>query len=305
MTSLFSFRSKEYTLFCILCRVKRTFASKVSFIEHTTLAPLNRVPSVCPPSARLNPLLVNESQVSKPKIKSTIESAASQLRTLVLATDEGTLLGSEETLIAKLGVSRATVRQVARLLEREGLLHVRRGISGGYFATRPDLHTIETAVSTYLEMVHTESEDITVVASALWIEVLRRAARSRTAKSKALAQEYLEKLRTMRLDASFDDVLEIEQESRKAIFELVHTPYIELIFQINIAFAQRRFPPGGVPRPGAKDEIESHREFVREWRHAKQLEFESIADGDPEFAAMAARHARKLWHRRIWNHDTQ
>src|SRR5260370_9564489 len=193
-----------------------------------------------------------------PKIKSTLDSAAAQLRSIVLATREGTLLGSEEALIAKLGVSRATVRQVARLLEREGLLHVRRGINGGYFATRPDLHTIETAVSAYLEMLHTESEDVTVVASVLWIEVLRRAARTRTPESKALAEKYLERLRALRLDASFQDVLIIEQESRKAIFDLIHSPYIELIFQINIAFAQRRFSPAV-----AKDQTEAHREFVR------------------------------------------
>jgi hypothetical protein len=43
---------------------------------------------------------------------------------------------------------------------------------------------------------------------------------------------------------------------------------------------------------------------VRAWRSAKLLELESIADGDPELAMMAARHGRNLWHRRIWNHDT-
>ena len=74
-------------------------------------------------------------------------------------------MGSEETLIAKLGVSRATVRQAARLLEREGFPRVRRGINGGYFAARPDVRTIEKAVSSYLEMVHTKPEDITVIAS--------------------------------------------------------------------------------------------------------------------------------------------
>ena len=237
--------------------------------------------------------------MSTPKSKSTIDVAAAQLRSIVLSAEEGALLGSEETLLAKLGVSRATVRQVARLLEREGLLLVRRGINGGYFAARPDLRTIETTVSAYLEMLHTESEDVTVIASVLWVEVLRRAARSKTAESKALAEKYLEKLTALRLDASFHDVLLFEQDSRRAIFDLVKSRYIELIFQINTAFAQRRFAP-----PSEKDDTDAHREFVRAWRSAKLLEFESIADGDPELASMAARHARNLWHRRIWNHDT-
>ena len=233
-----------------------------------------------------------------PKSKSTIDSAASQLRSIVLSAEEGVLLGSEETLVARLGVSRATTRQVARLLEREGLLRVRRGINGGYFAARPDLHTIEATVSAYLEMLHTESEDVTVIASVLWVEALRRAARKRTAESKALAEEYLQRVRALRLDASFEDVLLIELESRKAIFDLIKSRYIELIFQINIAFAQRRFPA-----TGAKDDTDAHREFVRAWRHAKQLEFESIAEGDAELAMLAAQHGRNVWHRRIWNHD--
>ena len=237
--------------------------------------------------------------MSTPKLKSTIDVAASQLRSIVLAAEDGALLGSEETLIARLGVSRATVRQVARLLEREGLLKVRRGINGGYFAARPDIRTIETTVSAYLEMLHTEAEDATAIASVLWVEVLRRAARIRSHESKALAERYLHAVRALRLDASFHDVLRIEQDSRKAIFELVKSPYIELIFQINTAFAQRRFVP-----PSDSDDTVSHREFVRAWRGAKLLELESIADGDPELAMLAARHSRNLWHRRIWSHDT-
>jgi GntR family transcriptional repressor for pyruvate dehydrogenase complex len=234
-----------------------------------------------------------------PKLKSTIEAAASRLRSIVLGTQEDSLLGSEEELIAKLGVSRATVRQVARLLEREGLLRVRRGIKGGYFAGRPNLHTVETTVSAYLEMVHTEPEDVTVIASVLWVEVMRRAARTKTAKSTALAEKYLERVKDLQLGASFNDILLIEQESRQAIFELVNTPYIELIFHINTTFAQRRFAPNA-----ERDNTEAHREFVRAWRSTKILEFESIAEGDPELAMMAARRARRVWHRRIWNHDT-
>ena len=194
--------------------------------------------------------------------------------------------------------SRATVRQVARLLEREGMLRVRRGINGGYFAARPDLSTIETTVSAYLDMIHTEAEDVTAIASVLWVEVLRRAAHVRTKEAKALAEKYLEKAKAVRDKASFEDIRHIELESRKAIFDLVRSPYIELIFQINTAFAQRRFKP-----QSERDDTDAHREFVHAWRNAKVLELESIASGDPELATMAARHARNIWHRRVWNHD--
>lgn len=97
---------------------------------------------------------------TKTKPKSALDEAASRLRSIALTAKEGGLVGSEETLIAKLGVSRATVRQAARLLEREGFLRVRRGINGGYFAARPDVRTIEKAVSSYLEMVHTNQHRV-------------------------------------------------------------------------------------------------------------------------------------------------
>jgi GntR family transcriptional regulator, transcriptional repressor for pyruvate dehydrogenase complex len=238
--------------------------------------------------------------VSKRNSTSTLDSAVSRLRSTAFATGEGNLLGSEESLIAQLGVSRATVRQAARLLEREGLLRVRRGINGGYFAARPDVQTIATFVSAYLEVLHTEPEDATAIASVLWVEAMRRAAKVRSSAAKALAEKYLEMVRSVPVDASFDDVLNIEQESRKAIFDLINGRYIELVFQINTTFARRYFP---VP-PASNDNSDAHREFVRAWRKSKQLELDSIADGDQELAVMAARHSRTLWHRRLWNHDS-
>jgi GntR family transcriptional repressor for pyruvate dehydrogenase complex len=235
----------------------------------------------------------------KTKPKSALDGAGSRLRAVVLAAKEGVLVGSEETLVAKLGVSRATVRQAARLLEREGFLRVRRGINGGYFAARPDVNTIEKTVSAYLEMVHTKPEDITVIASVLWVEVLRRAAQMKTPESKALAEKLMERVSALKPEASFHDVLSVERDSRTALFDLIESRYIELIFQINVEFSKKRFAP-----PSMKDDTKAHREFVGAWRSAKMLECQSILQGDPELAMLAARRSRNEWHRRLWNHDT-
>lgn len=226
--------------------------------------------------------------------RSTIEAAAAQFRTRALAAAEGALLGSEDTLVQALGASRATVRQVARLLEREGLLKVRRGINGGYFAARPDVDTIEQAVSSYLATLDMDAQDVTTIASVLWVEVLRKAAGVRTEAARAMAGEFRERVAAVRADAPFSEIVQVEQESRTAIFELIKARYIELIFQINVAFAQKRF--------AASREMEAgeHRAFVHAWRNAKLMELEAIADGDPELGMMAARHSRTLWHQRVW-----
>jgi DNA-binding FadR family transcriptional regulator len=56
----------------------------------------------------------------------------------ILQKEEGAFLGSEDELVAKLGVSRPTFRQAARLLEYQQVLRIRRGWHGGFFGARPD-----------------------------------------------------------------------------------------------------------------------------------------------------------------------
>lgn len=226
--------------------------------------------------------------------RSTIEAAAAQFRALSLAAQDGALLGGEDTLVAALGISRATLRQAARVLEREGLLRVRRGINGGYFAARPDVRTIEQAVSAYLVTLDMDAQDATTIASVLWVEVLRKAADLRSEAARRMAADFRARVCVVRADAPFSEILQLEQESRTAIFELIKARYIELIFQINVAFAQKRFD--ATPEMDADEQ----RQFVHAWRNAKLMELQAISDGDPELGMMAARHIRTLWRQRIW-----
>ncbi len=236
---------------------------------------------------------------TKARTRTTIDDAARRFRELVHNTAPGAPLGNEEELIARLGVSRATVRQVARLLEREGLLLVKRGIHGGYFSARPNLDTIESSVSSYLEMLDTDVHETTVIGSALWVEVLRKAASIRSTEIPALMQPLRERVAALQPDSGFDEILQLEKDMRAVIFGLISSRYIELIFQINLFFARRRFPTN----PGDLDGTPYHREFVHIWRNAKLLEIDAITAGDPESAALAGRHSRKLWYRRVWGED--
>ena len=233
--------------------------------------------------------------MEKRSSKPAIEAAATHLRAISMEAEDGAFLGSEEALLQTLGFSRSTVRQVARLLEQEGLLRVKRGISGGYYAARPDARTIERVVSSYLESVHFEAEEVTIVASALWVEVIRRASLVRNDTSRALADRFRRRVIAMKPTATFAEVRKVEIESQKAIFTLVESRYIELIFDINIAFASR-----GFSSPSLGDIGEYHRDFVRRWREAKLLELAAIGEGNVELGLMAARYVRSLWHKRIW-----
>jgi len=224
-----------------------------------------------------------------------LAAAADRLRALVLAAEDGAQIGSEEALVARLGYSRSTLRQVARLLEREGLLRVRRGINGGYFAARPEPGTVEATVSAYLEALHVGVEDATVIASALWVEVVRKAAAADPARAQHTAEALRQRVAALRSDATFAEVRALEHDCRTAIFRLADCRYIELIFDINTALANRT-----LSSPTEADDSVAHREFVRAWRDARLMELAAIAAGDTELGAMAARHLRNLWHRRVW-----
>jgi len=237
--------------------------------------------------------------MSSRRSKANIDTVAANLRTIIWSAEEGDLLGSEEDLVTMLGVSRPTVRQVARLLEREGLLLVRRGINGGYFAARPSVEVIESSVSAYLQMVESDDEELSEIAAALWVVVARRAAAAASGETRALMEALRSRVLTLTDDAGFDDMLAIEEECRKAIFQLIRSPYIELIFHINRTFAIKRFPM----RPSDLDGTPQHAEFIHAWRRAKLMEIEAIADGDVRVTELAARHARNLFHHRLWGHD--
>ena len=231
----------------------------------------------------------------KRSANSNLESVKGRFAKIVLAAKDGALLGSEEFLIGELQVSRSTLRQVARLLEREGLLKVKRGINGGYYGSRPDEKTIQTAVGAYLDTLDMRYEDVTVVASVLWVEVLRRAASVQNDAARKLVERHRQRVLDVDPQATFHQVVEVETASREAIFELIKSSYIQLIFHINMAFSEGRFPLAST-----LDGTPEHRDFVRAWRQAKLMELDAIADGDVELGMMAARHIRNIWHQRFW-----
>jgi DNA-binding FadR family transcriptional regulator len=225
-----------------------------------------------------------------------LQTAAARLRSLSLAAADGDLLGGEDALIASLGFSRSTVRQAARLLEREGLVRVKRGPAGGYFACRPDVTTIEMSVSAYLETLDVEFKDISNIASALWVEAVRKATTHGGDRARELADRLIDQVEAMPDTASFTMVRSLEQETRSAIFALADSRYVELIFNINTAFGLRAFAAATAP---ASDEGAEHLAFVQAWRRAKTMELTAVGGGDEELAVLAARHARKVWDQRI------
>lgn len=226
-----------------------------------------------------------------------MQIASERLRQVVLASADGAFLGREDDLLHRLECSRATLRQVARLMEREGLLEVRRGSNGGYFGKRPDAGTIEATVGAHLETLDVDIVDTFVIASALWVETMRKATAASEDERLQTAARLGRQLADMRPDATFEELRELEFRIREEVFALARSDYIRLIFDINAAYAWRWL--GTRHKRPVTDA-----RFLRTWCDAKQMELFAIACGDADLAAMAAGHSRKLWQDRLNRGDS-
>ncbi len=227
--------------------------------------------------------------MSKSSSSPRLEAVRIRLRERVLAAANGALVGSEETLVKELGASLSTVRQAARLLEGEGLLRVKRGINGGYYGSRPDENTIRATVSDYLGTLDAAHEDVNAVAAVLWVEVLRRAATLNNAAARKFAEVHRRAVLELAEEAPLAKVIELEATIHEGIFELIDSPYIQLIFRINATFSRRHY--GSAPG----DLV--NREWVRAWQDAKLMELGAVAEADVQLAIMAARYLPQVWER--------
>lgn len=225
--------------------------------------------------------------------RANVNTVANRLRELSKDAEDKQFLGSEEDLVTSIGAARATIRQAARLVEREGFLFVRRGMNGGYFAARPDPDLIE-ATASYLDMEEVTIEDVTYISSLLWVDVMRKACSLKTDQARQVAQQWQRRIIKVRPSTAFTEVIAIEQELRIAMFNLTKARYIELIFNINSTFARKRYVIDELTAPRSDD-----RQFVRKWRDSKLVEFQAIIDGDARVGVLAARFSRAIWDNRF------
>ncbi|MCB2077961.1 MAG: GntR family transcriptional regulator [Novosphingobium sp.] len=234
--------------------------------------------------------------MSKSEVRISIETATGRLRKLVLGQPDGALIGGEEDLIAAIGCSRNTIRQSARMLEREGLLKVRRGKKGGYFGTRPDVGTIEEMFATYLDLIKIDRYDAVIMASALWVEAMRKAALRSREEIESVVLPVKKTIEALTGDEPFETIRDIELGFQSDLFDLSDSAYIKAIFEINVAYSRRAYDSAPLG-----DDTSEHQSFTSNWREAKLLEIGALIQRDPELAAIAAKYSRKIWNRRVRN----
>lgn len=222
---------------------------------------------------------------------SGIDLTARKLRQLALGVENGALLGSEQDLTTELGTSRETLRQAARLLEREGVLKVRRGLKGGYFAARPGINSIQHAIRACIETFDMNPDTLSIVDAAIWEEAVHKLATARPESTHALAERFQNKLIELPDHASPQGIIEFEREWRLAVFDVINSSYLRFLFDVNVeCFRAKPF--------WYSLKVEDTREcqlLMRSWRLGKQMELKGIVTGDWVLVMTAVGYLRDFW----------
>jgi DNA-binding FadR family transcriptional regulator len=117
------------------------------------------------------------------------ELVAAHLRELIVAGElrDGDEIPREADLIEQFGVSRPSVREALRVLETEGLVHIRRGNVGGAVVRRPTAASAAYHLSLTLRVNEVTHEDL--AAARLAIEPICAALAANRSDRQAIADE--------------------------------------------------------------------------------------------------------------------
>ena len=206
--------------------------------------------------------------------------AAQKLRQLILEREDGALLGSQRDLVQMLGIGRVTLKQVARLLEHENLLVVRRGINGGYYGARPNTETVERAVATYLQLRGSHFENTLDAGPMLAAEIGRLAALSH--KDESVRAEIKALIEKFDATPSLDEpagIFELEQNFSELLYKLAESPFVELMSRVHTRLFFDEKTQGFFR--GSDD--------VLEWRNSRQQILKAVLADNAELAVALKR----------------
>lgn len=174
------------------------------------------------------------------KKASLIVRTTEALRERIFAVPEGERIGSLHELARSLEVGIVTLQQVARVLEHEGLLEVRRGPGGGYYGARPDAAALERGLHAYMRMNPTSYEEALDMTSLLFNELATAAARCTDAGLRARLATLAERLPGC---VTMMDCGRFEMEFQELLFRMVRRPLFEMLTRVTLHYSTAHTAP--------------------------------------------------------------
>lgn len=223
-----------------------------------------------------------------------VRQVARALRADVLRHAEGDLIGSEEDLLRRYGVSRPTLRQAAGLLSQEQLLRVKRGVGGGYIAARPSADAVAHVTAIYLQTRNTTAEEIIRSSEPISVEMARLAAHSHDAAATAALRAFVEQERRLDLDAQsrefskvgYREFLRTQREFGRLLGALSENRVLELFLEVVYTFA--------AGMRGEGDVYINRPERIAQYRALRLRMAEAILERDEEIVLVTARRSAAM-----------
>ena len=211
--------------------------------------------------------------------RSSVRRVADAIRRDALERNEGELLGSEDELILRYGVSRPTLRQAAALVAQENLLVVKRGVGGGYFVRQPDSKAVAHVAAVYLRSRRTAAEEIVRAFSPIRIEVAKLAARCKDEGLRTKLREFVE-AEEGREHVSFAEFVRAEREFGHIMSQMSGNEVISLFLEILYDCSALLSPD--------EDLFRNWPDRIEEYRRKRQKLAAALLDGDEEIAVVAS-----------------
>jgi DNA-binding FadR family transcriptional regulator len=167
--------------------------------------------------------------LSERSTPSAAESIARILRRQIV--DEfadGDHIGSAEELMDRFQVSGPTLRQAMRVLEAEGLVKVRRGNSGGFFASTPSIDVVSRSASALLRRRGAEPADLIYMSQLIGPEVARRAASNPDKAARQILADRVNEIWPEGTDATIENAVTAAVSIARTMGELSGSPSLAL-----------------------------------------------------------------------------
>ncbi|HEY3696815.1 FadR/GntR family transcriptional regulator [Phenylobacterium sp.] len=217
-----------------------------------------------------------------PRRLSAVYGAADALRRDAIDREDGDLLGAEEDLIRRYRVSRPTLRQAAALVCQENLLRVKRGVGGGYFASRPDSRAVAHMAAVYLRTRQTRVSEVIRAVEPIRIELAKLAAAGDNEAARDEMRQFLAGERaTPDAQMRYRDFLRSEREFGRILGDMSGNKVISLFLLILYDFSGML---------GRNEDLYINRPHrVSEYREKRNRLAEALIEGDAELAVVAAK----------------
>lgn len=165
--------------------------------------------------------------------ESLVARTARALSQISLDSADGEFLGAEDDLLARLGVSRPTLRQAAKIAENDRLISVRRGIRGGFYASRPDADDAIRTLARFLRLRGATLSDIMAVSRRISEEAAALASRCTDAGLRTRLEEFATRIDQNDTPAA---LIAAESELARLVAAMSGNPVIELVMAIGYSF---------------------------------------------------------------------